>query len=719
MRRSEPFLSSSWHRVAGLKPMLRPHVRVDVHTYQGGLWYVLRDDLNNRVHRYSPAAYALVAGFDGARTVEDVWSEIVERMGDDAPSQDDAVRLLTQLHQQDLIAADVVPVASEGEERQAKQRRARRGRSMKNPLAITIPLGDPDRALGRITRALGVMPGWLLALAYAATVAPAVALAVLHWPDLMRASTSDALLSAQNLFLSALVFPLAKLIHEMAHGVAAKAFGGAVPEAGVMLLAFYPVPYVDVSSSQAFADKRQRALVAAAGMAAELVLAALALYVWLAAEPGALKATAFSVLVVCSISTVIVNGNPLLRYDGYFILCDLMELPNLATRATRWWGRVAERWLFGAHGRESDEAARGVEAVWFAFYAPAAFIYRMIVLFGVALFVASQYLALGVAAAIWSVALGLLVPWWKMAKHVATSPRLSDRRGRAVGVSLAGLAALAAAALMIPAPLHTVSEGVVWLPETGYLRAGAGGFVTAIDRRNGERVEIGDTILTLSDPLAAARLGVLRKKAAEVETRLSIERFGDQARAQTLRLELEVAKAEVDKVERDIARLATRAGAAGVLSLAGVDDLPGRFFKEGQVIGHVAPAATGVVRATVTQDDIDLVRSRLSAIRVRFADRPGETFEAKLLREIPAARDALPSRALSTASGGRYVTDPRDQEGVKTLNRVFQVEIAVASPPSDIAYGLRATLRFEHAWEPLAKQAERRLRQLFLAVLNG
>src|SRR5262249_25831426 len=193
------------------------------------------------------------------------------------------------------------------------------------------------------------------------------------------------LLSTEGLFIIALTFPVVKAMHELGHAFSLRAFGGEVHQIGLMFIAFFPVPYVDASAAAMLPSKAQRILVGAAGMMVELVLAALALYIWLISEPGIVRAVAYDVIVIAGVSTLIVNGNPLLRFDGYFILSDLIEIPNLAQRSSRFWGRLIMRWLFGLRSPDIDQGSPA-ERAWYAVYGPAAFAYRMFILISLSLF---------------------------------------------------------------------------------------------------------------------------------------------------------------------------------------------------------------------------------------------------------------------------------------------------------------------------------------------
>jgi putative peptide zinc metalloprotease protein len=149
-------------------------------------------------------------------------------------------------------------------------------------------------------------------------------------------------------------------------------------------------------------------------------------------------------------------------------------------------------------------------------------------------------------------------------------------------------------------------------------------------------------------------------------------------------------------------------------------DLPGRYVREGQQLGYVLPPGSRIVRATISQDDIDLIRNRLRRTTVKLAERLDETRPARIVREVPAGRDDLPSKALGGSGGGTLPVDPRDPGGTKTLERIFQVDIEL--PPdvaSAAAFGSRAYVRFDHRWEPIGQQIWRRLRQLVLARLQA
>lgn len=712
----KPFLSSSWHRVASLRPQLREHATVHRHRYRGRVWYIVHDHATGRVHRVSPAGGTVINAMDGRRTVDEMWQSALTRMGDDAPSQDDFVQLLARLHAADLLQTEVTPDSAEIMKRSDRFGRAWLLQNVFNPLALRLRLWHPDKFFDRTIPYVRWLFGWPGTVIWLLSVVPALLLAAQHWREL-SADASDRILATDNLILIALCYPVVKALHELGHGYAVKAFGGAVHEVGLMFLVFAPVPYVDASAASEFRSKWRRALVGAAGMVVEVFVAALALYVWLLVEPGVIRALAYNVLVIASVSTVLFNANPLLRYDGYYILTDLLEIPNLRQRGVRYWGYLVERYIFRSDEAREFSAASG-ERFWLTLYAPVSFVYRIAVTLGIALFVASQYRIVGIVIAIWGLTTGVALPFGKALWHVAAGHRLQHQRTRAILTTFGAAAVTTMLLLLMPVPLHTKTEGVVWLPETANVRAGTDGFVQRLLVEPGRDVKVGDPLVESEDATLAAELESMRGHVSEIEAKLVAERFTDRVQAEITATELHQAEAELKSEIQRKERLIARSRADGVFVVPEPQDMPGRYLREGQLIGYVLPPGSRIVRATVGQEDIDLVRTRLRTVSVRLAQQLDEVLSARVIREVPAGSEDLPSKALGGIGGGALSVDPRDPKGTKSLQRVFQLDLELPADAVSSAFGSRAYVRFEHSWEPLGQQIWRRVRQLLLSRLQ-
>lgn len=707
---SRSFHSQLWYRIRDLKPALKPGLEIALHTYLGRKWFVLRDPAGGSVHRVTAESYAIIGAMDGRTPLSAIWDAAISRLGADAPSQDDVLNLMVQMYQADLVVVDMVPLADELVERMGRKRARKRARFFRNPMSVPVPLGNPDRLLDVLAPLVRGRAGIVWLLGWLALMGAALITLLAAWPELTRGDPRD-LLALQNLILMAAVYPPVKLIHELAHGLAVKRHGGECHEIGVMFLVFFPVPYVDATASASFADKWARALVGAAGIVAELGMAALALLVWQAAEPGLVRDLAFNVMVVAGISTVLVNGNPLLKFDGYFVLADLIEMPNLAQRANTWWGNLVRKRLLAA----PDPEARHVtpfEARVFAIYAPAAFIYRIVIMLSIAAFVIDSYFVVGAILALWSITQGLILPIGKALKPLFTDPRLIEQHPRAAGLGMGLAGVLALGLLAVPLPLRSVIDGVVWLPEQALLRAGSSGFLEVLNAASGDEVAQGDLVAQLgNDALLASRAAqAARVRAAEQALRRAIvsetttQRAAEELHADALR--------RLADLDRRIEGLSLRAGLSGRVSLPEGADGLARFVQQGQLLGHVLPATPDRVRAVAPQYLADLLQDRLAGAQLRLIT--GEAGRGEVLRLSPAATRRLPAPALARDGGGSIATDPTDAEGLRTLDGIMELDLSLPESMAGAPFGARVLVKLEFGSEPLGYRMGRAVRRVFL-----
>ena len=715
---AEAFLSTIWYRVADLKPTLRSHVSVHRHRYRGQAWYVLHDHGAGKVHRFTPAAYMLIGQMDGSITVDAAWKALAETHDADAPSQDDVIRLLSQLHQNDLIQYESSPDVAELLDRYNKHARQLIKQNVLNPVSIRIPLWDPNAFLDKTLPAVRWLTGWFGLLLWAGVVGAGLLTAFQHWEKLTTDIT-DQLFATQNILISLISYPLLKALHELAHGYLAKVRGAEVREMGLMLLVFFPVPYVDASAAAAFPNKWQRAAVSAGGIFVETFVAAVAVMVWASAESGFVTAVAFNLTMIGGLSTLMVNGNPLLKFDGYYIMCDLLEIPNMGTRANKFLGHLIQRYLFKARHLREKSATWG-ERFWFLLYAPSAFVYRLIVMFGIAMFVAQKYLFVGVLIALWSIFNAIVKPAFKHIRHVITAPGLRKVRTRAYWWTFGTIGVVVGALALIPVPLRTDTEGVIWLPDDSYVRAETSGFVRDVFAEPGQPVAADAPLVRMWDPTVDSRIRGLKWRVEEQRRRLAAAQVDDRAQARIIASQLAEDQAELDRELLRAARLNVAASRPGRFEpVLAADDLEGRYVEEGELLGYVVPDRPDRIRMVVPQDDIGLVRERLRRAEVKVAGAMSSKFEAPLLTEVPSGQNNLPSAVLAVAGGGRFITDPTDENGLKVNAPIFVYDLAIPPETDHVPFGARVHVRMDHGTEPAAGQIFRRVRQLFLRQFNA
>ena len=704
----ESLANPHWPRVANLRPSLLAQVRVRRQELRGERWYLLSNDAAGVHHRVNDSAYQFIGRSDGRHTVQQIWDALTQLHGNAVLTQQEVIQILVQLEQRDLLQCE--HTADTDVLFQARGKSAQRRRYSLNPFAFRLPLGDPSSWLARLDplgHALfrpALLWVWLAVMVAAALAAGA------NW-NALYSYGQQHLLSPRYLALSWLLYPVIKALHEVSHALAVRRWGGEVHEFGVGLFMLVPAPYVDASAASGFVGRTERVVVSAAGIMVELTLAAAALALWLVTQPGLVHDIAFAVMFIGAVSTLLFNGNPLLRYDGYYVMCDTFDLPNLASRSGQYWAHLLRRLLLRA--RSVAPAMGPGERKWLLAYAPLSMAYRLLLSVSLVFYAGSYWLVLGLAAAAYmgfAVILRPLLAWVRQTFALAPEGPERTRLRNVMAIAAAGAGLLL---FVLPLPLTTVAPAVVWLPEQAQVRPEVDGFIKSLPVRDGETVAAGQLLAVLENP----DLLTERDKIASRMQALEADRFQsllrDPTGAQNLAEEVERTKAELQRADERVTQLEVRAGVAGTLSLPRYADLPDSFARRGMPLGYVLQGAQMRVRAGVDQDRAYLVRHRTRGAEVRLADAAGTSLAARLGPDIPAATRQLPSAALGERGGGPFAIDPADSEGVRSLEPVFLYDVFLPGRTLERVGG-RAWVRFDHGSEPLAFQLYRRASQLFL-----
>jgi putative peptide zinc metalloprotease protein len=728
MNPTEPLLSAQWFRVAGLRPRLDAQLRAERISYRRRIWHVLVKADGSRSLRMHTAGWTFIGRADGQLTVQRLWELVLSEQRDETPTQDELIRLMQALHQAGMLGFDRRPdfgLAGVG-------RIARPGEDTRrqSPLALRIPLGRPDAWLERLEPRLRWLFSVPLAWAAALLLGWAVLAALVNASEL-QALAGERLQQPSVWLMAWLAYPLMKALHELAHALAIKHHGGSVPEWGVSLLMLTPVPFVDASAATGFPRAGQRLQVSLAGIAVELVLAALGLAVALAVQPGGVRDAGLVVFVLGSVSTLVVNGNPLLRFDGYHALTDALQLPNLATRSLRHWQSVLRERCLGVPAPHRPQPAHG-EAAWLWLYAPASLAWQALLLATLVGWLGSLSFWFGLSLGLftlWLLLLRPLVAWWRFLRGTQLG-EAEQRRALKRSAGWAGAAVVLVG--LLPLPAASVVQGVVWPGDQALVRAGTDGFVEQVLAADGDDVSQGQVLITLDSPqLRAERERLVAQLAA-----LEAERYASMSRnpeaAADLAQQAARIQAELERVEERLAGLQLRAGVDGRLVLSQAEDLPGRHLRQGTLVAHIATAGARTVRVAIEQDAADLARRDAPGglpVSVRLAGAPATAWQGRLDIHGLAPAHQLPSPALGERSGGPIAIDAADAQGLITLRDVLVGDVHLEAPfdpaqldrvdPTRAAdarerMGERAWVRIDRGHAPLALQAARAAQQLLL-----
>ena len=733
MAAERPTFSPFWHRVRMMKPKLRPHVQITRQFYRARRWHIVRDPSSNQFYRLNPIAHEFVGLFDGTRTVEEIWKIVLERHGDNAPTQGEAIQLISQLYNSNLLAGDVSPETEQLLQRGRERTKQKATQQAIGIMYFKVRLFNPDRYLTWLEPIMRPLINKWGFLAWLAFLIYCLMQVLPKWDELV--SGVDSAIAPANWGWLIVVFIVTKAIHETGHGVITKRFGGQVPEFGMMLLVLFPAPYVDASSAWIFPSKWQRIAVGAGGMIFELFVAGVAALVWNSTSSGMLiHQIAYNAMFTASLSTVLFNANPLMRFDGYFILSDLLEVPNLMQRSMKMLQYLWKIYVYRLKN-ETPPTNSPAEALILILYGIGAMIYRIFLFVSITLTVMGKLFAIGLVLAIWTGVMWFVMPVGKFVHWLATGPALADCRFRVIATSLGciglGLVLLGG----VPVADHRRARGVIEsVKDTGVFFA-TNGFVQEALVRAGDEVHKGDPIIRCTNTQLQAKLAQVK---AQIEENVAVEQQAmgknEPAAAQIARDKLSTLREQKQFIDTQLADLVVRAPRDGRIVGKDPGILLGTYLKRGDMICQVVDPADLRIVALLSQREaawhFELGPDHYK-VMARLYSRVQTALPAVVDHVDPAGIRQLPHGSFGDTGGGQIETSKESQSGsllakdpqfsmyLKLAQPVAQAKsdnAAPSFPTHDTRWlgmpGERVALRFTLPSKPLLSQWIDRLHKM-------
>ncbi len=727
MGEHEPSLSELWHKVSHARPRLAPHAQVIRQSFGNRVVYIVEDPAAGHFYRLSESAYHFLGLLDGRTTVDEAWEAASVQLGDMAPTQRECVDLLGKLQLFGLLVGDLPLSAEMIAERQLLARKQDLQRRTGKGMAFLIPLLNPERFLEAISPALRAIFSRVGLALWSVLIL--IGIGCLFAGRRELGSQFNQLLDPGNLAWLAVLLVVIRAWHEFGHACACKAMGGRCTEIGIMLVAYtLPFPYCDATSAWRFPEVYRRVVVAAGGVLFELASAAVAAVLWSITEPGLVKTLAFNTIVISGITTLVFNLNPLLRYDGYYILSDILGSPNLQTRSTELWRFIIEKFAFRVRAPKPPTLASTNEAIILLVYGLLSWPYRLFITFSMVALIGGRYLSLGLAIA------GVLFTMWfvwpliKGVHYLLTSPRLLGRRGRAFGVVGAVLAVLVLLLAVIPFPASGIAAGMVEAAAREPVRALESGFFDKILVKVGDQVEKDQPLIVMHSTEIEADVAVAKAKLEAAQAELDAVSTTTPAKREIARLKVEQATRDLEQASKALERLTVRAPISGILHAEGgqigLDHSVGRYVRRGELFAEVLSPDRLVIKALLSDREQAYVfrgpPETWSSVpaSARLRGDPGRTIPAKVLRVNPAASTRLSVRPAAAQVGGDVQLDPTDKDQSRTLVPQFVVEVVPeveGTRPAALRPGQFARVRLSAPSEPLVSQWWRRGRQYLAA----
>ncbi len=740
---SESIVSSSSRK---LKIRVRPDLKARRQRYQGRVYWVVKDPVGLQYFRFEEEEFAILQMLDGESSLE----EIAERFEKDFPPQtlrvEELQNFIGMLHRSGLVLSD-----SAGQGVQLKKRRDERKRqeliqNFSNILSFRMRGIDPERILNAIypwVRWFFSVPATICACTLALC---ALSLVIVQFDVFQSKLPSfQSFFAAQNWLIIAGVLACTKIIHEFGHGLSCKHFGGECHEMGIMLLVLTPCLYCNVSDSWMLPNRWHRAAIGAAGMYVEVVIASIATFIWWFSEPGFLNYLCLNIMFVSSVSTIVFNANPLLRYDGYYILSDILEIPNLRQKASAILTRKLRWWCLGLEEPEDPFLPHRHQG-WFAFYTVASFFYRWFVLLSILYFLNKVFEPYGLkivgqAIAVASLYGMIVMPLWKVFKFFRVPGRVSKVKKARMFASLALLAAVIGGILFIPFPSSVTCEFELQPRGSESVYIDVAGTLEEVLVEPGQHVDQGQLLARLSNidlELEIERLlGQREANQAQLDSLYQMQ-FHDQnagLQIEVVRKRLASLDEQLVQKQRDLDRLNLTAPRAGIVipppyrpesrtnpevELASWSGWPtdkknlgATFSPDGSenLFCQIGDPNEWDAVLVINQRDLDLVREG-QEVRLMFNESAYHVFVSSLESVADDEMKHISPRLASTSGGP--VPAQHDPGGeVLPLDTSYQAEVKLDNSLGMFCNGLTGTARIKTAPRTLASRLVRYITRTF------
>jgi putative peptide zinc metalloprotease protein len=726
---------------------LRLHRRTDLivqpQTYQGRDYWVIKDPISLKYYRFEEEEHALLSMMDGQSSPDQIKRKFDYKYAPQKITMQELYQFIGMLYRSSLLVSNAPGQGIELQKRGQKNRSAERRQSLTNILAIRYKGFDPDPLLNRMIKWVGWFFTWPAFFVALMLGIGALSLIITQFEIFQAKLPSfQEFFAAKNWFWLALVMALTKVLHEFGHGLACKKFGGQCHEMGVMLLVLTPCLYANVSDSWLLKSKWKRAFIAAAGMYVELVLSSVAVFVWWFSTPGMVNQLALNVIFISSVSTLIFNANPLLRYDGYYILSDLLEIPNLRQKATTILQRTCGSVLLGIPTRP-DPFLPARRQWMFGLYSIAVALYRWFITFSIFWFVYRVLEPYGFKIIGQMIALSAIyglvgMPLIKLYKFFSIPGRFGTVKAARATASAIILTVLAFFILLLPIPHHVYCSFIVEGKNPQNVYVDVAGTLDEILVEPNQFIEKDEPIIKLYSQQLRVQLASLQTEAQIARVRLqnlqagaSVDRiFADGKEAATLAFETAVTT--YNKRVDDVQRLTLKSPTSGYLLAPPIvapnsadsemlgywDGTPlekrnlGAYLEQSTFVAQVVPDLK-VVKAVlaIDQADIEFIEKE-QRVKLLLREIPNQIFESETAKIAPSEMKSTP-KGLSSKFGGDIVTTA-NSEGIDVPQSTkYMVSVDIQNPDELILPGSTGVAKIRTGSQTVGQRIWRLINRTF------
>lgn len=710
-------LASSTQRPVPLRK--RSDLEIAQIDYKSVLYPVIKDPVGLKYYRLQPEQFEILLLLDGKLSLEELRDNVLLSFPTLNLTVADVQRSVIDLHEKGLLFSERLGQGELLSRRHSKERWKKVRQTLMNPLFLRLPGWDPEKTLQRIEPWLGWMFSKSAGLFFSILVVSSWLFIAMQFDEIrQRLPEFQQFFGWPNLMYLWATLAMGKILHEFGHGIACKHFGAECHSMGIMLLVFSPTLYCDVTDSWMLKSKWKRIIIGAAGMYVEIILAAVAILVWYHTQPGLINHLALNIFFISTATTVIFNANPLLRYDGYYIMADWLEIPNLRSKATKQLSQTVAWWGFGIEAPDDPfmpKSGRG----WFILYATASALYRWFVLFAITFFLYTvlkpyRLQSIGImlaVASLTSIFIGQGINIYKMLK----APKQDPISKLKVTVSCLLLGSFLAAFFLVKFPWYREASFYVEPVDVEHVYTTVPGFVEQIHVHPGQQVDAQAPLLTLRSPelLDRQKELLVEQDVRALEPKMYQE-LRDPDGKQLAEKSLESINEQLSDIQEQLQRTTIYARVSGTVIAPPSQSRPSimklkkslsrgfktpidessldAFLQERTHVCSIAPTQNFHCILLIKQADLnDVVKG--GEVRMKFDLFPADVWEGEVVEFSSRELEYAPP-ALSNKYGGPLATVGDTEGREKLATPVYQAIVEFEQQPESLCTGLRGRARF-------------------------
>jgi len=721
---------------------MRSDLSVCEQRYQGQTFLAVKDPIALNYFCFQEEEYAILEMLDGRTSLDELKRRFERRFAPQKITVEELGQFIGTLHHNSLIVSESPGQGEQLALRSVQRARKQRVATLSNVLCVRLKGFDPDRLLAWLCGKVGWIFSIRAIVASVVLMVGAILLVTVQW-DVFQSKLPafHDFFAARNWVWLALTLALTKVLHEIGHGLACKRFGGECHEMGVMILVLTPCLYCNVSDSWMLPSKWHRAAIGAAGVYVEILLASICTFVWWNTHPGMLNYLCLNVMFVSSVSTILFNANPLLRYDGYYVLSDLAEIPNLRQKASRILRQKMASWTLGIEPRHDPFLPKRGQ-IFFALYTVAAGAYRWFVTLSILCFLNRVFEPYGLKIVGQMIALAALYglaihPLWQLGKFFHVPGRIDKVKKSRVLLVLAEVATGIFVVLLFPLPYRVSCSLLVQPREAKSVYVEVPGTLVDFDAKPGQKVDANQPLGRLENLDLQLATVQLEGEQARMVARLANLRqraFTDDAAGAEI-AQVEESLAAIDEQlrrrRRDLLRLEVVAPAAGTLlppppippATADSGRLPtwsgmpfqeknlGAYLSSGVLLGQIGDPQRLEAIIVIDQSEIEFVRPG-QRVDLQLEQLPGEEFTGRI-EQVSSSDLKISPRSLSAKSGGGLVTRTDSSGHERPVSTTYQASIPLTDREGIILLGTRGHAQIHAGYQTIGARLWRYVSRTF------